>query len=114
MKNKKILIISLILLVLLVVGGILIYRNWDSLFGSSKDNTSLDPSTVNQDGFPIKYGSRGEAVRLFQEYLLTKDGTCLPLYGADGAWGNETEACALKVLSKNVIAYNDYKSYGLA
>lgn len=114
MKNKKILIISLILLALLVVGGILLYRNWDSLFGSAAGGSSVNQGTGNQSGFPLQYGSSGENVRLFQEYLLTKDSACLPLYGADGEWGNETESCAVKVLGKNTIAYIDYQSYGLA
>lgn len=112
MKNKKILIVSLILVLLLLIGLFLVYRNWDKWFGTvpvSPGGTSQSPA-----GFPLSYGSRGEEVRKFQMYLLSRDPGCLPQFGADGIWGSETELCSQRLLGKNVIAYNDYRSYGLA
>lgn len=42
----------------------------------------------------IKEGSNGSGVCLLQQGLLQWDPSCLPVYGADGDWGNESiEAC---------------------
>lgn len=64
----------------------------------------------NSSGFPIKSGSRGEAVRAVQKALIKAYGKgILPRYGADGIWGSETEN-ALR--SKNLplsISQSDFQ-----
>jgi peptidoglycan hydrolase-like protein with peptidoglycan-binding domain len=50
------------------------------------------------DDFPLKKGSKGEAVRKLQEALIAKYGKqTLPKYGADGDFGSETTNALIKL-----------------
>ena len=53
------------------------------------------PLPLPISGFPLKKGSKGNAVKSLQQLLLKIDSKILPKYGADGDFGSETEA-ALK------------------
>lgn len=56
--------------------------------------TSSGSSTPRNDKFPIAKGSKGDLVKRVQNALIKAYGAgCLPKFGADGIWGNETEAC---------------------
>src|SRR5687768_16758134 len=55
-------------------------------------------TTTRKDSFPLKKGSKGERVKLFQEKLIAKYGkSILPKYGADGDFGSEMEAALEKL-----------------
>lgn len=59
-----------------------------------KDTTH---STSRNDDFPLKKGSKGDAVRQLQQGLIDKYGSSiLPKYGADGDFGSETQAALKK------------------
>ena len=64
---------------------------------TSTSTTSTSTSASRNDGFPIAKGSRGVLVKRMQNALIKAYGAgCLPRFGADGIWGNETEACLKK------------------
>lgn len=121
MSNKRKLIIALVLLFIGLTAFLLYYYR-DKIFKSSSasaeganqgnDNTTTPPRDAEHPEFPLAFGSRNDFVKKYQQYLLVKE-NCLPKYGADGWWGNETETCSVKVTSKNSITWNDYKGYGL-
>lgn len=62
--------------------------------GSSSGGTgsSGGSSTVNTSSgvFPLKKGSKGAEVKKVQQWLM-RNGYDLPIWGADGIWGNETQ-----------------------
>ena len=61
-----------------------------------KDTTHTTSSSRNDD-FPLKKGSKGDAVRQLQQGLIDKYGaSILPKYGADGDFGSETQAALKK------------------
>lgn len=62
--------------------------------GKSYNPVYPAPAGCN-DNLPIKYGSCGTNVMAMQNALIKKYGNVLPIYGADGKWGSETEG-ALK------------------
>lgn len=62
--------------------------------------------------FPLRMGSENDYVGELQKYVQNR-GNCLPIYGVDGRWGNETEACVVTVLGTNVVNWDLYKSLGL-
>lgn len=53
--------------------------------------------------FPIKRGNKNAYVAAIQNYILEIDSTLLPKFGADGSFGNETEAAVQKLLGKKTI-----------
>jgi peptidoglycan hydrolase-like protein with peptidoglycan-binding domain len=58
---------------------------------SIKPLPSSSKSNRQSTGFPLKKGSKGEAVRALQQALIDKYGAgILPRYGADGGFGTET------------------------
>lgn len=63
-----------------------------------KDTTKHDTYTSSRnDDFPLKKGSKGDAVRQLQQGLIDKYGSSiLPKYGADGDFGSETLAALKK------------------
>lgn len=73
-----------------------------------------NPNAGAPPEFPLKKGSKNDYVGQLQKYMLTRDAGCLPVYGVDGDWGNETEACANKVLGLDVVNWDFYKSLGLS
>ncbi len=63
-------------------------------------NTVVEPSMV----WPIKFGVSGEHVREFQRKLIELEGgNILPVYGADGEWGSETQTAWNAVYDKMTI-----------
>lgn len=55
--------------------------------------------------FPLKKGSKNIYVTQLQQALIANFGpAALPRYGADGAWGSETETAMLRYTAKNQIA----------
>ena len=60
--------------------------------------------------FPLKYGSKGESVKLLQQALLKK-GYKLPKYGADGVWGNETQTAVVNAGLNNSISYAEFTNF---
>lgn len=54
-------------------------------------------TSSRNDDFPLKKGSKGDAVRQLQQGLIDKHGaSILPKYGADGDFGSETQAALKK------------------
>lgn len=95
----------------LVVGAYLVYRYFskpDEIDqqpepggggGSAPPPKPMKPPVRESSSFPIKQGSKGALVKEFQGYILKKDPTALPKYGADGDWGKETEDAAYRVFN---------------
>lgn len=89
-----------------VVGAYLVY----SYFKKPKANNSKKSSSkriivpqIPSYQFPIKNGDRNAYVTAIQNYILEIDSTLLPKFGADGDFGNETEAAVQKLLGKKTI-----------
>jgi peptidoglycan hydrolase-like protein with peptidoglycan-binding domain len=59
-------------------------------------------NTVSNAGFPVQKGSKGANVKLLQQALISKYGSILPAFGADGDFGSETET-ALKSKSHPTV-----------
>jgi hypothetical protein len=61
------------------------------------------PATGGGTSSPISLckGSKGDAVRRLQIALLKIDSKALPRFGADGSFGSETEAAAMRLMGKN-------------
>lgn len=56
-------------------------------------------------GYPLKKGSKNVCVKQLQSALINAYGSgVLPKYGADGDWGNETEAAIVQMAHKNSIS----------
>jgi hypothetical protein len=68
--------------------------------------TPTPTPTPSTSGFPLKKGSKGRMVSSVQQWILKIDKTLLPKYGADGAFGSETEAAVQKLLGKKTIDSN--------
>lgn len=66
--------------------------------GSGTTTTNTTPSSTNV--FPLRKGSKGALVKLIQQ-AITKIN--LPKFGADGQFGEETEAAIMKILGKKTI-----------
>lgn len=78
--------------------------------GGYKSTTTTTPT--RKDSFPLKKGSKGERVRLFQEKLIAKYGkSILPKYGADGDFGSEMEAALEKLKLPSTISESAYNVY---
>lgn len=60
---------------------------------------SVDYSAISGEGGELRRGDMGEDVRAMQRALLVWSPDCLPKWGADGDFGEETEA-ALKTYQK--------------
>lgn len=73
---------------------------------------STTTTTTRNDDFPLKKGSKGERVRLFQEQLIAKNGkSILPKYGADGDFGSEMVAALKKLNMAETIDESTYNVY---
>ncbi|NPD47493.1 peptidoglycan-binding protein [Lentimicrobium sp. S6] len=85
-KNKKI-----IVFVVLLIIAVLVFVFKDKLFGTNtKTVSNLEPSNDNpQNSYFIKYGSRGNEVKLLQAYLNEFKNEALIV---DGIWGPKTQA----------------------
>lgn len=69
----------------------------DVIYTPPKDTTHTTQSSSRNDDFPLKKGSKGDAVRQLQNGLISKYGaSILPKYGADGDFGSETQAALKK------------------
>lgn len=70
----------------------------DVIYTPPKDTTHTTHTTSSRnDDFPLKKGSKGDAVRQLQNGLISKYGSSiLPKYGADGDFGSETQAALKK------------------
>lgn len=110
--KKKLLLVSTGLL----TTGLLSYFGWQ-YWKKKKEDTNVDagndenssqnesPSEpvpplkpIANDGFPLKKGSKGANVKLFQQSLIAKYGkSIMPKYGADGDFGSEMVAALKKV-----------------
>lgn len=78
--------------------------------GGYKSTTTTTPT--RKDSFPLKKGSKGERVKLFQEKLIAKYGkSILPKYGADGDFGSEMEAALEKLKLPSTISESAYNVY---
>ena len=74
---------------------------------STRTTTYIPPS--NAASFPLKKGSKGEAVKKLQEALLAKYGAqTLPKYGADGDFGSETFNALTKLGLPTTITESTY------
>lgn len=75
---------------------------------SSTSSTIYIPPS-NGSSFPLKKGSKGEAVKKLQEALLAKYGAqTLPKYGADGDFGSETFNALTKLGLPTTITESTY------
>lgn len=101
----------------LVVGAYLVYRYFTKPEDGKIDQKPVPgggggsapppkPPVRESSSFPIKQGSKGALVKEFQGYILKKDPKALPKYGADGAWGKETEDAAYRVFFSLVSINN--------
>lgn len=67
--------------------------------------------------FPLKKGMKGRKVKILQEYLIANFGRgALPIFGADGKFGDETESAVIKYLgtvtkNKGEVNYKVFKDY---
>jgi|APLak6261664640_1056046.scaffolds.fasta_scaffold00082_35 hypothetical protein len=78
--------------------------------GGYKSTSST--TTTRKDSFPLKKGSKGDRVKLFQEKLIAKYGkSILPKYGADGDFGSEMEAALEKLKLPTTISESAYNVY---
>lgn len=78
--------------------------------GGYKSTTTTTPT--RKDSFPLKKGSKGDRVKLFQEKLIAKYGkSILPKYGADGDFGSEMEAALEKLKLPSTISESAYNVY---
>lgn len=70
----------------------------DTTYTPPKDTpTHTTNASSRNDDFPLKKGSKGDAVRQMQQALIDKYGaSILPKYGADGDFGSETLAALKK------------------
>lgn len=69
----------------------------DVIYTPPKDTTHTTHSSSRNDDFPLKKGSKGDAVKQLQQGLISKYGaSILPKYGADGDFGSETLAALKK------------------
>lgn len=104
MKKGK-LIFGIIVGVVAIAGAIAVYKRMkasgttgisgikDALLGTSTAPSTSSQSSSSESGFPLQNGSRGKYVEALQKMLLSKYGrSALPVYGADGIWGSETES----------------------
>lgn len=117
--NKTWLIVLFVVLVLTAI-AIVVYVAYgkpsttqNTGTGGSNTPPGYNPNAGAPPEFPLKKGSKNDYVGELQKYMLTRDANCLPKYGVDGDWGNETEACAIKTLGLDVVNYDFYKSLGL-
>ena len=121
-KINKTWLIVLFVVLFLVAIAIVVYVIKPKASANTPPNPNIntntppgyDPNTGAPSGFPLKKGSENSYVAKLQQYMLTRDAGCLPVYGVDGKWGSETEACANKTLGLDVVNYDFYKSLGLS
>jgi len=123
--KRKTLILLLILLVLAVL-IVIAYIKRDTISSwfnaGNSSNTSVTTALNNTNtvtgntpsAFPLKLGSNNSYVKKLQQYFLSVNSNCLPTYGADGDWGNETESCSNSVLGTDVVTYSAYQNLGLS
>lgn len=109
--SPKAWIIIAIIVILIIV--IIIYIKNKSV--PEKPIVLLNAGISPQSVFPLKYGSRGDKVKLFQGYLNSKIGYTTggptdTLLVLDGIWGPLTEAAALKYWQKNTVSEIDWNS----
>ncbi len=70
-----------------------------------KTESTAEKMSINTTAFPLKKGSEGPEVKLIQELILEKyDKSALPAFGADGKWGDETDAAISKYLKRSSIS----------
>lgn len=70
---------------------------------------------VSNDNFPLKKGSRGPNVRALQQALIAKYGAkILPVYGADGDFGTETQNALISVGLPTVIGAAEFAAMNAA
>lgn len=118
MKNKKFIIIGVIVLLIVITALILIFRkkSEDSEENSSNSTNSGSGSGTSQNagislaesGYPIKKGvSKRKEVYDMQVKLVNDYGANVGSKGPDGDWGTATETAVMKHLKTNV-----FNSYG--
>ncbi len=116
MKNKKIIIIGIVVLAIVITALILIFRKkpLDSEENSSNPTNSSSVSSQNAGialvnaGYPIKKGvSKRKEVYDMQVKLVNDYGANVGSKGPDGDWGTATETAVMKHLKTNV-----FNSYG--
>ncbi len=64
--------------------------------GSSTNNIKGTGNYFSDDYIRVQLGDSGPAVKQLQQEILKKIPTALPIYGADGHFGNETLAALQK------------------
>ncbi len=82
----------------------------------NKKKEVIDPVTglAAPAVFPLKKGSKGKEVEQLQMYLLKEYGAQFPMFGIDGAWGDETGANVQKFLKKDNVSKDSYDKWNLA
>lgn len=106
MKNKKILIG---VLALLLLAAILYWR-----FKAKQNETGPGTNSQEPDPFPLKFGSRGVEVEQLQKYLIRKYGAKISIPGTvDGIWGNMTEEAVQKFLNRDNVSKALYVKFGI-
>lgn len=76
---------------------------------SVTDSTSITTSSVKNDDFPLKRGSKGNRVTQLQNALVKKYGaSILPKYGVDGMFGKEVEAALVRAKMPTSINETNY------
>lgn len=70
----------------------------------------LPSPSGSSTGFPLRKGSRGNNVKLLQQLLIQKYGrSILPVYGADGIWGNEMQTALISKGIPTVLSQSDFQ-----
>lgn len=110
MKNKKIIIIIIVAVVLICVILFIVLPKIKSNKQTKQDEelkakltdkkavAEVPTKSEYESYFPIKKGDNNSWVKMLQKAMIDKYGfATLPKYGADGIYGNETEAALIKL-----------------
>ena len=102
--------------VVMLLAALLVFLFRDKIFRRSTGGDADAGASVENDNFPLKYGSRGERVRKVQAYInqmfalapVSRD--YMPL-AEDGIFGAKTEAACELFLNTKEITQDWYKTH---
>lgn len=111
-KNKKLIIwLSVGLLVLMLLTWLMVRANKKAdtsdagTSGTGGSSSSDSSSSATPSVFPLKYGSRGNEVKMLQSYLNEHLTVLAPLV-VDGIWGPKTQAAVDRVLETDQVTWD--------
>lgn len=122
--NKGKTIFGILLGAVALAGGYYLYRRLKRSKDKAQDMSGVPTTTTisniftgtttttntgtRNDSFPLAKGSRGDLVKELQKALMILYPNSLPKFGADGIWGNETEAALKNNNQPTVINKPDF------